>query len=93
MQLYSAIFSPRLTEQTSPCDGYVIGFGNYTSASAEASINMLINNVTPSDLQSVNGIYDTVTGYKYMISSCKKGDTVKLVGNFGSVTGLIFFTN
>ena len=93
MQPYSAVFNPRTTAQTAPCDGHVIGFGNYTNASQESEMNMIINNITPTDLKSVNGIYDAVTGYKYMMASCKKGDTVKLFGIVNSVSGMIFFSD
>ena len=91
MEMNSAIFSPNSLEQTAPCSGQVMGFGNYTSVSAKDNFTLLINGITPTDLQVIHATSTMEAGYMYMLAECKEGDIIRLKGN-NTTNGMVFFS-
>lgn len=91
MEMNSAIFSPNSLEQTAPCSGQVMGFGNYTSVSAKDNFTLLINGITPTDLQVIYATSTMEAGYMYMLAECKEGDIIRLKGN-NTTNGMVFFS-
>ena len=90
MTFNSAIFVPGTTAKTAPCNGYVLCFGNYTTATQESSMTVKINGTVPTDLTSVNAVNTLTTGYKYMMAECKQNDSIQMV-SVGSTNGMMFF--
>lgn len=91
MEMNSAIFSPNSLEQTAPCSGQVMAFGNYTSVSAKDNFTLLINGITPTDLQVIYATSTMEAGYMYMLAECKEGDIIRLKGN-NTTNGMVFFS-
>lgn len=91
MEMNSAIFSPNSLEQTAPCSGQVMVFGNYTSVSAKDNFTLLINGITPTDLQVIYAASTMEAGYMYMLAECKEGDIIRLKGN-NTTNGMVFFS-
>lgn len=92
ISLNSAVFVPNLTQQTAPENGYVLAYSNYTTTAQRDAFKLLINGAEQENQQISLAPSTQQAGYKYVFSTCKKNDSVKMSAP-GTTNGIVFFKN